>query len=295
MHKLTAVPPATRAFPGAHGIVITGASSGIGAACALALDRLGFTVCACVLPGEDTALLRAASKQLRTIDLDVTDVVSVQTACAAVQAHVGEAGLRGLVNVAGVSIPGPIEFLPLEDVRRQLEVNVIGQVAVTQAFLPLIRKGSGRIVMMGSALGGLGYPIHGPYAASKAALRVLTDALRLELRPWAIEVSLVLPGIIDTPIWSKATRGLTDSMRSLPRQSQDLYSPAIARALRSHEKVQRVGDPAALVARAVCDALLATKPKRYYLVGRGARLAELLRVLPLPGSAIDWIILWSAG
>src|SRR5439155_3574156 len=145
-------------------IVITGASTGIGRACALRLDRMGFRVFAGVRKTEDgEALKQQASERLTPVVIDVTDVASIARAAEMVAAEVGEAGLAGLVNDAGIAVAGPLEFIPIEELRKQLEVNVIGQIAVTQVFLPLLRKGHGRIVNMGSISGRLAVPLLGPY------------------------------------------------------------------------------------------------------------------------------------
>ena len=182
----------------AKSVVITGASTGIGAACALHLDQWGWRVFAGVRKQGDAEALRAqGSARLTPVSLDVTDTVSISTAASAVAGAVGAAGLAGLVNNAGIVVPGPIELLPLSDLRRQLEINVVGQVAVTQAFLPLIRAGRGRIVNMGSIAGRMATPFTGAYGASKFALEALTDALRLELQPWGISVSIIEPGAVD--------------------------------------------------------------------------------------------------
>src|SRR6266568_4897165 len=160
-------------------VVVTGASTGIGEACALRLDRRGFRVFAGVRREVDGgALKQKASSRLTPILLDVTDASSIKSAAAAVVAALGEEGLSGLVNNAGIAIAGPLEFLPIDELRRQFEVNVIGQIAVTQAFLPLLRKGHGRIVNMGSIAGKSALPFTGPYCASKFALEALTDSLR---------------------------------------------------------------------------------------------------------------------
>ena len=157
-------------------IVITGASSGIGEACALYLDELGYRVFAGVRkPAAGEALKAKASKRLAPVILDVTDVASIDRAVETVKAAVGAAGLAGLVNNAGIGVGGPLEVVPLADLRKQFEVNVIGQVAVTQALLPLLRQGRGRIVNMGSIAGRATMPFMGPYSASKFALEALTD------------------------------------------------------------------------------------------------------------------------
>src|SRR3990172_8450526 len=183
-------------------VVITGASTGIGEACALRLDKLGWRVFARVRKEADAERLKnEGSERLTPAFIDVTDEGSIMKAEETVRAVVGEAGLAGLGDNAGVGIHGPLEFLPIEDLRRQLEVNTIGQIAVTQAFLPLIRKGRGRIVNIGSIGGKMATPFLGPYAASKFAMEALTDSLRQELRPWDIHVAIVEPGSIATPIW----------------------------------------------------------------------------------------------
>src|SRR5712691_5002789 len=181
--------------PGA--VVITGAASGIGEACALHLDKLGFCVFAGVRREVDGAALQGkASERLTPLLLDVTDAASIRFAVEIVATGVVETGLAGLVNNAGITVAGPLEFLPVSELRRQLEVNVIGQVAVTQAFLPLLRRGQGRIVNMGSLAGRIATPFIGPYHASKFAMEALTDSLRMELRRWGMHVSLIEPGFI---------------------------------------------------------------------------------------------------
>jgi NAD(P)-dependent dehydrogenase (short-subunit alcohol dehydrogenase family) len=193
--------------PQSDSVVITGASTGIGAACALALDKLGYRVFAGVRhPADGERLQQQAGPRLMPIRLDVTDAASISAASHTVAAMVGERGLAGLVNNAGIGVAGPIELLPLADWRRQFEVNVFGLIAVTQTFLPLIRTGRGRIINMGSIAGRASMPFMAPYAASKHALEAITDALRLELQPWGIRVALIAPGAIATPIWKNSER-----------------------------------------------------------------------------------------
>jgi len=252
--------------------VITGASTGIGAACALHLDRLGWRVFAGVRRQADADTLKAqSSPRLTPISLDVTDTVSISTAASAVAGAVGQAGLGGLVNNAGIVVPGPIEFLPLTDLRRQLEINVVGQVAVTQAFLPLIRAGRGRIVNMGSISGRMATPFTGAYAASKFALEALTDALRLELAPWGISVSIVEPGAVATPIWEKSARTAEAMLGSVQPEALVLYAEAIEAVKRTAaDAAKRAVDPVD-VARIVEHALTAARPRTRYVVGREAK------------------------
>jgi NAD(P)-dependent dehydrogenase (short-subunit alcohol dehydrogenase family) len=180
-------------------VVITGASTGIGRACTLLLDALGFQVFAGVRKAEDgESLRRATSARLTPVFIDVTDEQSIAAAAKSVSQEVGDAGLVELVNNAGIAIPGPLEYLTLEELRRQLEINLVGQFAVTQAFLPLLRKTRGRIVNVSSLAGKLTTPFNGAYSAAKHGMEAFSDSLRMELAPWGIHVSVVEPGTIAT-------------------------------------------------------------------------------------------------
>ena len=185
-------------------VVITGTSTGIGAATALRLADEGFHVLAGVRRDVDGEALQArTSGKLTPLIIDVTNEATIAAAAAAVTAIVGERGLAGLVNNAGIAKPAPLELQPMADVRRQLEVNLFGPVAMIQAFLPLIRLGGGRIVNVGSIGGLLVLPLNGAYSASKFGIRALTDALRLELRQWKIHVSLIEVAPVTTAIFGK--------------------------------------------------------------------------------------------
>ena len=258
-------------------VLVTGASTGIGEACALHLDRIGFRVFAGVRrDGDGAALRQRASDRLTPVMLDVTDGASIAAAAAQIAESVGAAGLFGLVNNAGVSVAGPLEFIPLDDFRRQLEVNVTGQLAVTQAMLPLIRAAHGRVVNIGSVSGKLATPFVGPYCASKFALEALSDALRIELRPWRIPVSLVEPGSIATPIWEKAQAAADDMERRLPARAHELYGAAIAAVREMAKKTAARGIPPARVAAAVAHALTAKRPRTRYPVGVDARIQGVI-------------------
>jgi NAD(P)-dependent dehydrogenase (short-subunit alcohol dehydrogenase family) len=263
-------------------VIVTGASTGIGEACALRLDKAGFRVFAGVRKEEDGARVKAqASERLSPLIIDVTDAASIALANDTVSAALGDAGLAGLVNNAGVGVGGALEYLPLDDLRRQLEVNVIGQIAVTQAFLPLIRKGRGRIVNMGSIGGKVATPFLGPYNASKFAMEALTDALRQELRPWGIQVVIIEPGNIKTPIWDKARSSADEVERSMPEEGRKLYSGAIKALRETVDKQAASGIPPDEVAKRVEHALTASRPKTRYLVGGDARMQHVLgRVVP---------------
>jgi NAD(P)-dependent dehydrogenase (short-subunit alcohol dehydrogenase family) len=267
--------------PSRGAVLISGASTGIGRACAEHLDNLGFTVFAGVRKQSDGDSLReSGSGRTQPVMLDVTDGESIVSALEAV----GEAsptGLAGLVNNAGVSAGGPLEFVALDDWRHALEVNFIGQVAVTQAALPALRKARGRIVNMTSIGGRLASPFLGPYNASKYALEAVTDALRVELRQFGIEVAAVEPGAVATPIWEKGRAGAEQATASMPAEALKLYSAGMAAISKFISQGERSGVPPLEVARAVGHALTARRPKTRYVVGRDAKMRlGLTRLLP---------------
>jgi NAD(P)-dependent dehydrogenase (short-subunit alcohol dehydrogenase family) len=270
-------------------VVITGASSGIGEACALYLAHLGFGVFAGVRKKEDAQALRArGAGRIESLFVDVTDADSVASAAETVRRAVGESRLAGLVNNAGIAVAAPLEFLPVEELRRQLEINVVGQVAVTQAFLPHLREGNGRVVNVGSIGGKIAGPLLGAYAASKFAMEGLTDSLRRELEPWAIHVSIVEPGAVRTPIWERSLMAADALLYRFPRRALVLYGSEIERRRSSALKAARKGIPPEIVARAVAHALTAKRPKTRYPVGRDARVASVL-VRLLPDRVLDRI------
>ena len=270
-------------------VVITGASTGIGKACALRLDRLGFRVFAGVRREQDGAALRAeASERLSPLHIDVTEQRSIDDAAETVTTALG-GGLAGLVNNAGIGVGGPLEFLALDRIREQFEVNLFGQIAVTQAFLALIRKGQGRIVNMGSIAGRVAGPIIGPYSASKFALEAVTDSLRLELTPWKIHVCIVEPGNIDTPIWGKA-RDMVDRMdEEFSEEALALYGPILEQMRGWVESSAQAGIDADEVAKAVEHALTAKRPKTRYLVGNDAKQQAFIARW-LPDRMRNWLI-----
>jgi NAD(P)-dependent dehydrogenase (short-subunit alcohol dehydrogenase family) len=208
--------------------------------CALRLDQAGYTVFAGVRKERDAHMLRqAASSRLTPVILDVTDDRIIAEACQLIRETVGAAGLVGLVNNVGVGVTAPIELVPLEAVRRQFDINVIGQVAVIQALLPLIRAARRHIIAVGSVGGKVTIPFGGPLCASKYALESINDALRMELRPWGIHVVLVAPGSIRTPAVDKL---VADSKVMLNRFSPEgraryaaSYRVVLQKLTREHE------------------------------------------------------------
>lgn len=271
-------------------VLVTGASSGIGRASALRLDRRGFKVFAGVRKAADGKDLKQKAKgDLTPVLLDVTDEASISAAAKVVAKGAGQRGLAGLVNNAGIVVPGPLEFLPIEDLRSQIEVNVIGQIAVTQAFLPLLRKGRGRIVNIGSIGGRMATPFTGAYNASKFAMEALTDSLRMELKPWGISVSIIEPGSIDTRMWEKGQSAADVLLEKLPKEGHELYDPVVAVVRQAAQKSARDAIPPSAVAKAVVHALTAKKPKTRYIVGTDARLQSVVARL-VPDQMRDWLV-----
>lgn len=272
---------------GTRAVVITGASTGIGEACALRLDRAGWRVFAGVRKEADAQRLKgAASDRLTPLTLDVTNEAQIEAAAKMVDEAVGEAALSGLVNNAGVSINGPLEYLTSDDLRKQFEVNVVGQIAVTRAFLELIRKGHGRIVNIGSIGGKFATPFLGPYCASKHAMEALSDSLRQELRPWGIHVALVEPGSIRTEIWEKGQRGADEFEKNAPEEAMMSYGKAFNALREAARKFEAAGIPPDRVARAVEHALTSGRPRTRYIVGFDATVQRVLAAI-VPDKVLD--------
>jgi NAD(P)-dependent dehydrogenase (short-subunit alcohol dehydrogenase family) len=253
-------------------VVVTGASSGIGRASALRLARAGWRVFGGVRTAVDANELR--EQGIEPIELDVTDAAQIATAATAVGPE-----LHGLVDNAGIAIAAPLELVPLDELRHQLEVNVVGQVAVLQALLPALRRARGRVVLMGSIGGRSALPFLGPYAASKHALEALADSLRVELSPFGIAVSIVEPGSIATPIWRKGADRAQELSAGFEPARAALYAPAVAR-FREVALSRGLGVEPDVVAKAVEHALTASRPKARYLVGRDAHLRAWIERLP---------------
>lgn len=272
-------------------VLITGCSTGIGAACAVDLDRAGWRVFAGVRSEDDARRLRAqASPRLETVAVEMTDGASLRAAAERVGAAAGEAGLAGLVNNAGIIVPGPLELVPPAELRRQFEVNVVGHVALIQAALPLLRRGRGRIVLMSSISGRIAPPYMGAYAASKHAIEAIADALRLELRTWGIRVSVVEPDSTDTPIWNKMLAGAEDLQRAAPPERRGLYEHGLDQLHRAAERLDKSSMPVERVVRAVRHALSARRPKTRYPVGWRTRAG--FAVFPkIPDRIRDWLLM----
>ncbi len=250
-------------------VLVTGASSGIGAACAQRLARNGWRVFAGVRKQGDAP---GGTKELL---LDVTDADQIRAAAETVGDE-----LHALVNNAGIALAAPLESVPIDELRNQLEVNVVGQVAVTQALLPAIRRARGRIVIIGSIAGRSALPFLGPYAASKHALEAIADSLRMELRPFGIGVVLVEPGSILTPIWTRSAARADDLLERMDGTVTDLYGDRIAAFRKIAMKRGAAGAPPEAVAEVVENALTAERPRTRYLVGRDAKIRAGVQLLP---------------
>lgn len=268
-------------------VVITGASSGLGRATALHLDRLGFKVFAGFRSSADADRLRLeGSERLVPVELDITSTSTIQAAAECVSGALGEEDLVGLINNAGIVVSGPLEFVPLDELRKQFEVNVIGPVAVTQRFLPLLRRPGGRMIYIGSVSGRLALRFQGPYAASKFALEAIADSLRREVSQLGISVSILEPGPIATQIAVKAARQREAAIERLAIDVRARYPGFKPIPL---ESATAKGMPPDAVARVVARVLGAHRPRPRYVIGRNARMLTLLATL-LPDRMLDALI-----
>jgi NAD(P)-dependent dehydrogenase (short-subunit alcohol dehydrogenase family) len=274
--------------------LITGASTGIGRATALRLARGGWTVLAGLRDpeaGERLAQEPGADGRITALTLDVTDAAQIEEAARGVgEARSGQAvsgGLDALVNNAGIGVGGPLELVSLEDMRRPFEVNVVAQVAVTQAMLPALRRARGRVIFISSVGGRVATPFLAPYAASKHAVEAIADALRLELVSSGVDVALIEPGSVATPIWDK---GREEAERvDVPAELQAQYGHVPAAMERVLEETARRGIPPDQVAETIERALTARRMRTRYVVGRDAKAMLMIRRL-LPDRAFDRVL-----
>ncbi len=268
--------------PSSRHVLITGASTGIGEACALEMAGRGWHVFAGVRREEDgESLVAQAGPAVTPVLLDVTEDAQIAAAQERVRGIVGETGLAGLVNNAGIAVAGPLEFLPMHDIELQYRVNVLGVIAMIQAFLPLIRTAQGRIVVIGSNSGFWCEPFLAAYGASKFAVEGVVDSLRTELRPWGIGVAIVEPGCVRTPIMEKSRSGIERLQAQSPPEMEALYGRSLAALRAATKKAERIAIPPHRVARVVRHALESRRPKTRYAVGIDSRIQSVLvRCLP---------------
>lgn len=276
-------------------VVITGASSGIGESCVRYLASRDWRVFATVRKEEQAVRLKQVSPgNISPILLEITDQSSIRQLAETVYSELKDAGLNGLVNNAGVAFSNAIEFLDLSDLRGQLEVNFVGQVAVIKALIPLLRKGKGRIVNISSTSGRIALPFLSPYASSKFALEAMSDALRVELRPWGIKVSIVEPGSIKTPIWDKSVQTAQERKRNLPPEAFELYGKVFNKFQETASEIGRTGLSPQKVSRAIELALISRRPKARYVIGKGTRWFLLVERF-IPVWLRDWFIARQVG
>jgi NAD(P)-dependent dehydrogenase (short-subunit alcohol dehydrogenase family) len=257
-------------------VLVTGASTGIGEATAIHLRELGFEPVAGVRKDEDAK--RLGRSGIRSVRLDVTDSDQI----AAARAELGDGPLAGLVNNAGIAVASPIEYLPVDQLRRQLEINLIGQVAVTQAFLPALRRAGGRVVNVSSIGGRVALPLLGAYAMSKFGLEAFSDALRRELRAQGVDVIVIEPGGVRTPIWRKGGELAEEISADMPAEGERLYGPMIEAIRKESANIEQVrGMPPRAVAEVIGTALTTAHPRARYVVGRDAKSRAVAgRILP---------------
>lgn len=261
-----------------RGVVVTGASTGIGLAACRELVVYGFTVFGTVRRQEDEAALRELGAT--PLRLDVTDPASIRAAREQVERLLAPAALAGLVNNAGISGAGPIELVDLDEFRRVFEVNALGAVAVTKEFLPLLKEGRGRIVNISSVSGRVAPPFMAPYAASKFALEAISDCMRREFYPFGIGVIVIQPGIVHTPIWKKG------AARDLASVRNTIYEQVMT-GMRNHAaSVNERAIPPSRVSRAILHALTARRPAARIPVVPN-RLLHMLRSW-VPDRVRDW-------
>ena len=236
------------------------------------------------------SLAESGSDRLLPVLLDVTDQEQIEAAAARVAEETDGAGLDGLVNNAGIAVPGPLETLPIEDFRRQLEVNLTAQVAVTKAMLPSIRSARGRIVFITSIGGLMAIQMFGAYHAAKFGLEAVGDVFRQELAPWGIRVSIVEPGSIATPIWERGV-GEADALLERASEEEKALYPKL------HRRYQKVARSAALrgippekVAATIEQALTSARPRTRYLVGARRPRPGAHRPASSPTGSIDRLI-----
>jgi NAD(P)-dependent dehydrogenase (short-subunit alcohol dehydrogenase family) len=265
-------------------VLVTGASSGIGRATAFSLAAGGHHVYAGVRELADAPVLeRGTAGEITPVLLDITDDGQIAAAADAIAAHVAGAGLAGLVNNAGIGVFGPLEIIPLAQFRRLMEVNVTAQLAVTQAFLPVLRQARGRIVLIGSIGARFTPPFVGPLAASKSALATMGAALRQELAPWGIHVVVIEPASIRTEAVDKLHSDAVRLMSQAKPAQQGLYEVAFYRLVDTFGARHQQGSPPEVVAEAVTRALTTAHPRARYVVGKNSRqMAVLAAALPVP-------------
>jgi NAD(P)-dependent dehydrogenase (short-subunit alcohol dehydrogenase family) len=266
-------------------VLITGAGRGIGRAAALRMAAAGWDVVAGVRRAEDAP----SGERIAPVVVDVTDSEQIAALGEALPAR-----LDAVVNNAGIVVGGPVESVSADEWRRQFDVNVTGQVAVTQAVLPRLRESRGRVLFVSSVSGRVSTPLMGPYVASKFAIEGLADSLRLEVRPWGIAVVLIEPGSIDTDIWRGAMDQAEETEAAMTDEHRELYADHLAGMRKMIPRIQKQAAPVDNVAAAIEQALTADKPKARYVVGVDAK-AQVAMSAALPTRVLDAVLAKATG
>jgi NAD(P)-dependent dehydrogenase (short-subunit alcohol dehydrogenase family) len=273
--------------------LVTGSSTGIGRETTLQLASAGFRVFAGVrgLADGEAVAADAARRggRVAPVLLDVTKSDQIDASGARIAEECGPNGLAALVNNAGIPVVGPVEALPLDRWRHQFEVNLFGQIAVTRAVLPLLRVAKGRVVLVSSIAGLVGQPFLAPYAASKHALEALGDALRLELLPDGIGVTLIEPGAIKTPIWRRGEENTKAAEDEMPADLRARYADRMAKVKAMAADAEAKGLSAEACAGVIVRALTARRAPVRIVVGRDAKIGALLKSV-LPARTFDWFV-----
>lgn len=258
-------------------ILITGSSSGIGRYTALEFSRKGYYVFAGVRKKRDAVFFK--NKNITTlfpVFLDITKESSIRKAYQIISNKVKSSDLFGLINNAGINISGPIEILPMKEFKKQFDVNLFGHLNVIQVFLPLLRRTKGRIINVGSISSIITAPFIGPYSASKAAMKVMSDALRLELIPWGIKVSYIIPGSVLTGMWKKTMSKSQQIINNLKSDNLKLYKTAMNNVQKTRARLGQSGISMNLVADAIDKALNKKDPLCYYYIGKQAKIFSFI-------------------
>lgn len=261
-------------------VIVTGASTGIGFATTQLLAESGYVVYAGVRSPQDAQHVRTLHERVRAIHLDVTNAADIESARAGIAAEGCE--VAALVNNAGIAVSGPLEYLPVDDIRRQFEVNTFAPIALTQAFLEPLRASRGRIVFVGSIAGRMAAPFVAPYGASKAALASLVDALRMELHDTGVGVSLLEFAAVKTPIWAKGRAAKDAMLERLPHRAHERYGSVVERVVALTQKEEATGMEPEHIAETVLHAIEAPRPRARYLIGGRASVQAVAAMLP-PG------------
>jgi NAD(P)-dependent dehydrogenase (short-subunit alcohol dehydrogenase family) len=261
-----------------NAVVVSGASTGIGAATVELLASKGFIAFAGVRADADKERLAALHPNVRPISLDVTSAESIASAAAIVR----DAGVEliGIVSNAGIAAGGPLETLPIDELRRVFEVNVFGALAIVQPFLPMLPENRGRVVFVGSISGRLATPYVGPYSASKFALRAISDSMRVELAPTGITVTLIEPGSVKTPIWQKGRDNEAQLYENLGKNPRAHYRRALESVVVATNNEEKGGMPVEVVSEAIFHALTDAKPRHQQILGTPAKMGNVIASLP---------------